>query len=75
MSMIVMSRSRGEAIMVGDDILVTVIDIRGDQVRFGIDHPPECMVQRGEVYFAATQDERLRPATRHSTGEGNPASG
>ena len=53
--MIVMTRKRNETIVIGDDISVTVVDIRGDKVRLGIDHPRDVSVHRREVY------EALRP--------------
>jgi carbon storage regulator len=61
--MIVMSRARGEAIQIGDDILVTVVDIRGDKVRLGIDHPPNVTVHRREVYDAIQRNLRQLPPT------------
>src|ERR1700710_1571956 len=48
--MLVLSRQRDETIMIGDDILITVVDIRGDKVRLGITAPKEVMVHRKEVY-------------------------
>ena len=50
--MLVLSRHRGERIIVGDDIAITVMDIRGDKVRIGIDAPSEVTIHREEVYQA-----------------------
>ena len=50
--MLVLSRQRDETIMIGDDIEVTVVDIRGDKVRLGINAPKEISVHRKEVYDA-----------------------
>ena len=48
--MLVLSRKRDEVIKIGDDIEITVVDIRGDKVRLGITAPKEVMVHRKEVY-------------------------
>lgn len=48
--MLVLSRQRDETILIGPDIKITVVDIRGDKVRLGIDAPPEYEVHRTEVY-------------------------
>lgn len=50
--MLVLSRQRDETIMIGDDIEITVVDIRGDKVRVGINAPPRVAVHRKEVYDA-----------------------
>jgi carbon storage regulator len=50
--MLVLSRHRDESIMIGDDITVTIVDIRGDKVRLGVDAPNDVPVLRGEVYEA-----------------------
>ena len=59
--MLVLSRQRDETIMIGDDIEVTVVDIRGDKVRLGIQAPTEIPVHRQEVY-EAIQRENMRAA-------------
>ena len=50
--MLVLSRHRDETIMIGDDIELTVVDIRGDKVRIGIKAPSNIPVHRKEVYDA-----------------------
>ena len=57
--MLVLSRQRDESIVIGDNIVVTVVDIRGDKVRLGIDCPTDIPVHRREVY-EAIQRENLR---------------
>ncbi len=59
--MLVLSRQRDESIMIGDNVVVTVVDIRGDKVRLGIDAPGEVPVHRQEV-FEAIQRENCRAA-------------
>jgi carbon storage regulator len=57
-NMLVLSRQRDETIMIGDDIEVTVVDIRGDKVRLGINAPKEVTVHRKEVYEAIRRENR-----------------
>jgi carbon storage regulator len=57
--MLVLSRQRDESIMIGDNIVVTIVDIRGDKVRLGINAPSEIPVHRQEVY-EAIQRENLQ---------------
>lgn len=54
--MLVLSRQRDEAIMIGDDVEITIVDIRGDKVRLGITAPTRITVHRKEVYAAITQE-------------------
>lgn len=48
--MLVLSRKKGEALVIGHDVVVRVIDVRGDQVRIGIDAPRSVTVHREEIY-------------------------
>ena len=48
--MLVLSRKRNEKIVIGDEITVTVLEVRGDQVQLGIDAPRRIPVHRFEVY-------------------------
>lgn len=50
--MLVLSRKKNESIVIRDDIVITVVEIRGDKVRLGIDAPKEVPVHRREVYEA-----------------------
>jgi carbon storage regulator len=54
--MLVLSRHRDETIMIGDDVEITVVDIRGDKVRLGVHAPREVRVHRKEVYQAIQQE-------------------
>ena len=56
--MLVLSRQHDQTIMIGDDIEITVVDIRGDKVRLGINAPPEIPVHRKEVYEAIKRENR-----------------
>lgn len=48
--MLVLTRRPGESIMIGDDVVITVLDVRGDVVRVGINAPRSVQVHREEVY-------------------------
>lgn len=56
--MLVLSRHRDESIMIGDDVVVTIVDIRGDKVRLGIQAPHDIPVHRQEVYEAIKRENR-----------------
>lgn len=57
-----LSRQRDESIIIGDNIIVTVVDVRGDKVRLGIDAPREVPVHRREVYQAIQREGNRKPA-------------
>jgi len=48
--MLVLSRQRDESIMIGDDVEITIVDVRGGKVRLGIVAPKEIPVHRREIY-------------------------
>ncbi len=56
--MLVLSRKREEQIVIADNIVITVVDIRGDKVRLGIDAPAEVPVHRREVYEAIQRQKK-----------------
>ena len=64
--MLVLSRQRDETIMIGDDIEVTVVDIRGDKVRLGITAPREISVHRKEVYEAIRRENKAAAQVKPS---------
>ena len=55
--MLVLSRQKDESIVIGDDIEITIVDIRGDKVRLGINAPREVSVHRKEVYEAIQREK------------------
>lgn len=56
--MLVLSRQRDESIFIGDNIKITIVDIRGDKVRLGIEAPSEIPVHRQEVYEAIQREQQ-----------------
>ena len=56
--MLVLSRQKDETIIIGDDIEITVVDIRGDKVRLGVSAPKSISVHRKEVYDAIRRENR-----------------
>lgn len=60
--MLVLSRKKDQAIMIGDNIELTIIDVQGDQVRIGINAPKNVSIYRKEL-FLEIQDENKRAAS------------
>lgn len=58
MAGLVLSRHRDEQIVIGGDILLTIVDIRGDKVRLHIDAPREIPVHRREVWDAIQREKQ-----------------
>jgi len=55
--MLVLSRQKDESIMIGDDVEIVIVDVRGDKVRLGIECPKEIPVHRREVYEAILREK------------------
>ena len=62
--MLVLSRQRDETIMIGDDIEITIVDVRGDKVRIGINAPRAIQVHRKEVYEAIQRENAAAARAR-----------
>ncbi len=60
--MLVLSRRREETIVIGDDIQITIVDIRGDKVRLGIDAPSSVCVHRKELRDAIRRENEQAAA-------------
>lgn len=59
--MLVLSRKKDERIVINDNVFITVVEIRGDKVRLGIEAPKEVPVHRQEVYDAIKRQQALPP--------------
>jgi carbon storage regulator len=62
--MLVLSRKKGESIIIGNDIIVEVVEIRGDKIRLGIEAPVDIPVHRREVFEAIQKDAIQRGETK-----------
>ncbi len=56
--MLVLTRRIGERVLLGDDIEITVLDVKGDSVRIGIQAPRETRIQRAEIVAAVESENR-----------------
>ena len=63
--MLVLSRQKDESIMVGDNVEITIVDVRGDKVRLGITAPREIPVHRKEVFEAIKREEAEKLALKN----------
>ncbi len=70
--MLVLSRKSGESIVIGNDITITVVEFRGDQVRLGIDAPRSVPVYREELYAEVSRQNREAAGVDVSDLEGLP---
>lgn len=57
--MLILTRRQGESLMVGDDVKVTVLQVRGNQVRIGIEAPKSMPVHREEIYHKVQKEMQL----------------
>ena len=65
--MLVLSRQRDESIMIGDDVEITIVDVRGDKVRLGITAPKQIPVHRREIYDAIQREKAQKAAGEGET--------
>lgn len=66
--MLILTRRIGETLMIGDDVMVTVLGVKGSQVRIGINAPKDVSVHRQEIY-ERIQNEKQKPADDASDDE------
>lgn len=57
--MLVLSRYKDQSIYIGDDIVVTIVDVRGDRIRLGIEAPSTVPVHRQEIYEAIQRENAV----------------
>ncbi|MEO6713117.1 MAG: carbon storage regulator CsrA [Mycobacteriales bacterium] len=68
--MLVLTRKSNQSIVIGDDIVVTVLEVRGDQIRLGITAPRDVAVHREEVWIARSGAEAFAELVSHSAKTG-----
>jgi len=74
--MLVLSRQKDESIMIGDDVEITIVDVRGDKVRLGINAPRSVAVHRKEIYLAIQKEKHNGGGEEHlEDGNGKHAVG
>ncbi|MGC3981986.1 MAG: carbon storage regulator CsrA [Steroidobacteraceae bacterium] len=69
--MLILTRRVGETIMIGDDVAVTVLGVKGNQVRVGVNAPKETSVHREEIYERIKREEQSGVAPRRSSEAGS----
>ena len=73
--MLVLSRKRDERIMIGDNIVITIVDIRGDKVRIGVEAPKHVSVHRLEIYEQLLKQKQQTEVQQRGQEEGKGEAG
>lgn len=70
--MLLLTRKLGENIRIGDDVKITIVEVKGNHVKLGIDAPPSIKVHREEIYERIQQERQRAGAAGTSPGSGKP---
>jgi carbon storage regulator len=71
--MLILIRRVGETFMIGDEVTVTVLGVKGNQIRWGINAPKSVAVHREEIYTRVVQESFDKPVRTTSGGYGSDA--
>ncbi len=71
--MLILTRRVGETVMIGNDVTVTVLGVKGNQVRIGVNAPRDVAVHREEIFERIKREEQdgVSPAARGGNGHGS----
>ncbi|MBM4025785.1 MAG: carbon storage regulator CsrA [Planctomycetes bacterium] len=70
--MLVLSRQKDQSIMIGDEVEITIVDVRGDKVRLGITAPKSIPVHRREIYDAIQREKAQKDGELHAGSNNEP---
>ena len=79
--MLILTRRVGETVMIGNDVTVTILGVKGNQVRVGVNAPRDVAVHREEIFERIKREEQdggasvARPAAARTNGNGHAANG
>jgi len=69
--MLLLTRKLGENIRIGDDVKITIVEVKGNHVKLGIDAPPSVKVHREEIYERIQLEKRAQALKDGTDGPGN----